>query len=225
MLRKLLIAAVALILVLVVAADRVGAHVAAHVLAGKLETDEHLSSRPSVTIGGLPFLTQAWHGRYHDVTVTTDDFITANHVELNTMTVHLMGVHIPLSDVVKGSVKTVPVDRVTGTVFVSFIDLEAYLASHGATVKLSETSNGGVGVSGSGSRPNGHPKLLNGVATISISNSVLTLSVGLAKPSANVLTYSIPLRGLPFHLTVASVTVAAGGITGTGTAQNVVLGS
>ena len=43
MIRKLLIVAVALVLVLGITVDRVGAHVAAHVLSGKLETDEHLA--------------------------------------------------------------------------------------------------------------------------------------------------------------------------------------
>jgi hypothetical protein len=225
MLRKLLVAFVLLVVVLVVAADRVGARVAAHVLAGKLQTDEHLSSRPSVKIGGLPFLTQAWHGHYGDVRVSTNDFITPDHVQLDTMSVDLLGVHVPLSDVLKGSVKTVPVDRVTGTVSVSFVDLEAYLARHGITLKLSETVDGDIGIRGSATQGSGLPKVLNGVAKISVSNSVLTLSVALGLTGARLVQIPVPLGGLPFRLTVKSVTVSADGITGTGVAKNVVLGS
>jgi hypothetical protein len=225
MIRKLLIAAVALVLVLGIAVDRVGAHVAAHVLSGKLESDEHLADRPSVTIGGIPFLTQAWRGFYDDIKVTTHDFITADHLELDTMTVYLLGVHIPRSDVIKGSVSKVPVDRLKGSVFVSFVDIEAYLAARGANVKLSETPKGAIGVVGESTHLGPFPRLLNGVATVSIDNSVLTLSVGLNKTGTKVFKIPVPLRGLPFRITVDSVTVAAGGITGTGTAHNVVLGS
>ena len=49
MLRKLLIAVLLLIAALVVVTDRVGAKVAGHVLAGKLQTDENLPTRPSVS--------------------------------------------------------------------------------------------------------------------------------------------------------------------------------
>lgn len=225
MLRKLLIAFVALVVVLVIAADRVGAHVAAHVLAGKLETDEHLPSRPSVTISGIPFLTQAVHGHYSDVKVTSHDYVTKDHVQLDTMTVHLMGVHIPLSHVIDGSVKTVPVDRVSGTVSVSFVDLEAYLASHGITLKLAAAPNGAVDLTGTASRISGLPRVLTGTATISVANTVLTLSVGLGQGGAKVVKIPIPLGGLPFRITVTSVTVSDDGIVGTGTAQHVVLGS
>jgi hypothetical protein len=225
MIRKLLIAAVALVLVLGITVDRVGARVAAHVLSGKLETDEHLADRPSVTIGGIPFLTQAWRGFYDDIKVTTHDFITADHLQLDTMTVYLLGVHIPRSDVIKGSVSTVPVDRLKGTVFVSFVDIEAYLAARGADLKLAETPKGAVGVVGDSESLGPFPRLLDGVATLSIHNSVLTLSVGLDKTGTKVFKIPVPLSGLPFRIAVNSVTVGAGGITGTGTAQNVVLGS
>ncbi|HVW80631.1 MAG TPA: DUF2993 domain-containing protein [Mycobacteriales bacterium] len=201
MFRKLLIALVLLIVVLVVAADRVGAHVAAHVLAGKLETDEHLSSRPSVTIGGWPFLTQAVEGHYSDVTVRTGEAVTSDHVDLDTMTVHLMGVHIPLSKVISGSVKTVPVDRVTGTVAITFSDLESYLTSRGITVKLSPSM------------------------TFSVANSVLTVSEHLGATGARLTTIPVPLGGLPFRLTVTSVRVSGDGLVASGTARDVVLGS
>src|SRR5579884_149396 len=131
MFKKLLIAFLALLVILVVAADRVGAHVAAHVLAGKLESDENLTTRPSVSIGGIPFLTQAIGGTYHDVTVTTHDFLTSDRVQIDTLSVHLHGVHIPLSKVIGGSVSKVPVDRVDGNVFVSFSEITSYLTGRG----------------------------------------------------------------------------------------------
>jgi hypothetical protein len=221
--RRLLIGLLAVLVVLVVAADRVGEHVAAHVLAGKLQTDEHLTTRPSVSIGGIPFLTQAFHGDYHDVTVTTRDYITSEHVHIDTMTAHLRGVHVPLSKVISGSVSTVPVDRVDGSVFVSFSDIEAYLSGRGDTLTLTPTPLGAVGVVGQALGR--FPRLVRGVATITVRNDVLTLAVGLNKTGTKTFDLPIPLQGLPFRIDVTSVTVGLGGITGTGTASHVVLGS
>jgi hypothetical protein len=222
--RRLLIGLLALLVVLVVAADRVGEHVAAHVLAGKLQTDEHLTSRPSVSVSGFPFLTQAVHGDYHDVTVTARDYTTEDHVQIDTLKVHLRGVHVPLSKVIDGSVSTVPVDHVDGTVFVSFADISTYLAGHGLQVVLSPTTTGGVGIAGQ-STLGIYPRLVRGVATLGVSDSALTLTLKLSKAATTPLVLTIPLRSLPFQIAVTSVQVGLGGITGTGTANNIVLGN
>lgn len=223
MLRKLLIAVVLLIVVLLVVVDRVGEKVAGHVLAGKLQTDEHLPNRPSVSIDGFPFLTQAVHGRYSDLSVTAHDFKTSDGVEIHTLDAHLHGVHVPLSKVISGSVSTVPVDHVNGSAFVSFDDLTRYLAGHGVSVTLSRATSGSVGVIDT-VRIGRHTKLLQSVATVSVSDGVVTLSVA-ATRHLHALSLPIPLRALPFRIDVTSVSVGANGITGTGTANHVTLGS
>lgn len=222
MFKKLLIAFLALLVILVIAADRVGEHVAAHVLAGKLESDEHLTSRPSVSIGGIPFLTQAIGGEYHDVTVTTHDFVTSDRVQIDTLSVHLHDVHIPLSKVISGSVSKVPVDRVDGSVFVSFDEITSYLTGRGISATLSRASSGSIDVA---VRLTPHASLLRGIATLGVTGSTVTLSVSASHglPAAAVL--RIPLRGLPFRFDVTSVQVGLDGVSGTGTADHVVLGS
>jgi hypothetical protein len=232
MLRRLLIALLVVVVAAVVAADRVGAHVAAHVLAGKLETDEHLSSRPSVSIGGIPFLTQAFAGKYSDITVTAHDFTTTDGVPVQTLSAKLHGVHVPLSKVIHGSVKQVPVDRVDGRAFVSFDGLARYLAGHGAAVRLKRASATSVEVIrriSAGKRT----ASVDGIATIRVSSDVVTLSVGrltvngLGSQPVPVAPYllQVPLRALPFRFSVTSVTVTDAGIAGTGVAHHVVLGS
>lgn len=222
MFRKLLLAFLVLLVLAVVVVDRVGGHVAAHVLAGKLESDEHLDSRPSVSIGGFPFLTQALNGKYDDVTVTTHNFLTPDQLRLDTLTAKLHGVHIPLSKVLDGSVKTVPVDRVDGSVSVSFGELADYLSMHGVSVALTRSTATAVKVVG---RLAPHSKLVQVVGTIGVSDSTLTLSIGMGQGLPRVIVLRIPLQGLPFRFEVTSIEVGLGGISGTGVARHVVLGS
>lgn len=62
-----------MLLVLLVAADRIGQYVAERVAGNTLQTSQHLPSRPDVSVGGFPFLTQLATGHYDHVTVTAKD--------------------------------------------------------------------------------------------------------------------------------------------------------
>ncbi|HVT21858.1 MAG TPA: DUF2993 domain-containing protein [Mycobacteriales bacterium] len=238
MLRRLLIAVLVLLVAAVVVVDRVGAHVAAHVLAGKLQTDEHLPNRPSVSIAGVPFLTQAIGGKYHDVSITAHGFKTPDGVTVTTLKATLHGAHIPLSKVLGGSVSKVPVDRVTGTAYVSFADITRYLGANGTSVTLRRTSPTSIEVARKvplGKRT----AIATGIAKVTVNNDLIVLSVGdidstsivgvKRQPSHVVLvqpfSLAVPLRSLPFRIDVKSVTVGTSGITATGAADHVTLGS
>jgi hypothetical protein len=222
MLRRLLIALLVLVVAVVVVLDRVGAHVAGHVLAGKLQSDEHLPHRPSVSIAGIPFLTQAIGGDYHNVGVTAHDFKTPDGVTVTTLKAHLHGAHIPLSKVLHGSVSTVPVDHVDGSAFVSFGNTAQYLSAQG-TGSITLSRSGPHAVSVTGRVPiAGRLRLVHSVVTVAVSRSVVTLS-GAARGVP--LSLSMPMGGLPFRINITSVTVGANGITATGTANHVRLGS
>ncbi|HVU61351.1 MAG TPA: DUF2993 domain-containing protein [Mycobacteriales bacterium] len=225
MLRRLLIAVLVLIVVGVVALDRIGAHVAAHVLAGKLQSEEHLPERPSASIGGFPFLTQAFGGKYDDVSVTAHNVKTTDGVTISTLSAHLHGAHVPLSKVLHGSVSRVPVDRVDGKAFVAFGDLGRYLSTQGATVTLNRSSAHGIDLTGRLPLA-GKIRLVHAVVTVAVSNSVVTLSGPVRlRGITRELALRVPLRALPFRFTITSVTVGADGISGTGTAKHVELGS
>jgi hypothetical protein len=231
----LLIAVLIFLVALVVAADRVGALVGAHVLAGKLQDYEHLDNRPSVSIGGVPFLTQAFGGKYDDVKVTASGVRVAGDVPVTTLTAHLHGVHLPLSKVIGGSVSRVPVDRIDGTVFVSFTDANTYLTHHspaGQLVRLALGPGGALAVldrmTTAGRRVD-----LRGAASITQAGNVLTLNVNKLSGAANRVTSAVlgrlsvvlPLRALPFRLELTSVTATSTGITAVGAVREVVLGS
>ncbi|HKO26054.1 MAG TPA: DUF2993 domain-containing protein, partial [Solirubrobacteraceae bacterium] len=170
---------------IVIAADRIGAVVGAHVLAGKVQNFEHLPHRPSASINGVPFLTQAFGGKYNNVHITAHE-VPVNQVPVTTLDVTMHGVHLPFSKAVHGSVSQVPVDRANGTAFVSFADANSYLAKHpvgGQTVRLSPGS-GGASVNVTGQiRVKGKTANLHGVGL-------------LERPVGNVVTIAVSqLRG------------------------------
>lgn len=240
MFRRFLIAVLLFFIVILVAADRVGAIVGAHVLATKLQADEHLPSRPSTSIGGFPFLTQAIGGKYSDVTVTATE-VPVESATVTTLTAHLHGVHVPLGKVIHGSVSQVPVDRVDGTAYVSFVDANHYLQGHGpagAEVTLSAGVGGELRVS-EAVRIAGHRAALSGTGHVSVrGDNVVAVDITSLKASTSVAGtnlsatvpvrlrhLSIPLSGLPFRFTLSSITVSSTGVTASGSAHHVVLGS
>jgi DUF2993 family protein len=237
--RRFLIAVLIFIIAVLVAADRVGALVAAHVLAGKVQSDEHLPTRPSTSIDGIPFLTQALSGKYKDVTIKADN-VPVDGVSVTMVTAHLHGVHIPFSHALHDSVEQVPVDAVDGTAFISFGDINAYLSGHhpvGQVLSL-KAGTGDNGTVLDRLRVGGQTTSLRGVGTISLANNVVKVKVTNLQRTAGkavsakeiqgalkVLRISLPLRALPFRIQLTSVSLGPTGVTVIGGARDTVLGS
>jgi hypothetical protein len=127
-----LIWVLAVLLALTVVADRVGAVVAAHVVASKLRTSASLTTDPDVTIHGFPFLTQALGGRYDDVELKVSD-LTRGGVRISRLDVSLRGVQLPPGEAISGSVTSVPVEGITARAVVTYADV----ASRGKIAGLS----------------------------------------------------------------------------------------
>lgn len=210
--RRLLIVVAILVAILVVA-DRVAVVEADHVVAARIQTQEHLPSRPSVSIGGFPFLTQAIGGTYDDVTLTVHDF-RRSVVPVDTISVELRGVHVPLSAVFSQHLSSVPVDSATARVLLSFADLNSYLGGKGITV--SPAGSDRVRISGSVTVA-GQTVSASGTATIDVTSDSLLLR------AANAVTVAVPLGGLPFGISLRSATATNRGIQVTATAQGLVL--
>jgi LmeA-like phospholipid-binding len=238
--RRFLIAVLIFLIAVLVAVDRLGAIVAAHVLAGQVKTDEHLPSRPSASIGGFPFLTQAIGGKYKDVTIEATN-LPVDGVSVTSLTVHLHGVHVPLGKVIHDSVAQVPVDRVDGTALVAFADLNNFLSSHHPLGQVLALRPGAGNTATVFERLHVGSKVfsLHGVGTISLDGNVAHVSVAhLAGPrgggavSATVLRQalkqlkiSVPFGDLPFGIALTSVRFTSTGLTVAGGAANTVLGA
>ena len=123
---KALLVVVGLLLGLLVLVDRVSVGYAEDQVATQLAEKGGLLGTPEVDIAGFPFLTQAIGGRYDDVRIS----LTAEELgqpEGTRADVTLRGVEVPLSSVLSGSVREVPVQRVDGTATLSYELLSAQL--------------------------------------------------------------------------------------------------
>jgi hypothetical protein len=230
-LRRLLILLALFLVVVLVAADRVGAIVAAQVLSSKIKTDEHLAHRPGVTIGGVPFLTQALRGKYSDVKVTATD-VELNGIDVTTFAVQLHGAHIGWKAAIRGDVHTVPVNEADGQVTISYAAIDEYLRSR--HLRVSQGPGGQVKVTGS-VQIAGRTISASGIGTATVSSNVIAVHVRQITAAAGShaahlsvaqrVNFRLPLSGLPFRITLGSVHATATGIVATGSATNLVLGS
>jgi hypothetical protein len=230
--RRVLIAVV-VVLVLVVAVDRIAAHVLASQIATRAQRAEGLPTKPDVSIDGFPFLTQVISGRYHDVKVTVHGF-QHDGPRVETVRADLKGVHVPLSDGVRGKVSRVPVDSVEASMHATFADINAYLAARDNPARASGDGSmlrisGPVTIFGTS-----YP--LAGSATIGVAGDTVTLTpsavsqavgaslpAGLRQAAIGLLTVKLPVQGLPFNLHLRSAKVSGDGLTFTAGGTSVVL--
>jgi hypothetical protein len=214
---------------LAVVADRVTVGIAEKKVAQQIQQQGKLAGRPDVDITGFPFLTQAIAGNYHDIRIS----LTAEDIDQPAGTsaeVSLHGVHVPLSDVLGGSVQQIPVDRIDGTATLSYDLLAAQLggdttlARDGDGLRITKTV-----------RVAGFSFPVSAAGTVSLDGDVLVIDVqqasgvGVSIPSALVrqvsdllgLRYKVP--ALPFGLKLTSVAPGDDGVVVQVAATNAVL--
>lgn len=119
--RRLLIV-LAVLVVLLGIADRVGVAMAERALANQIRTELQLDQTPDVSIRGIPFLTQALGGNYKEVRVGLPD-VDSGPLQNIGVDARLYGVRAPLSDVLRRQLDEVPVDRITGDLSVGYAEL------------------------------------------------------------------------------------------------------
>src|SRR6516162_535207 len=235
--RKLLIA-LGVLVVLLIAIDRIGVVVAENQISDRIATAYGLSEKPGVSITGFPFLTQVISGNYQQVDVTANQ-IQADGATLHDLNVHLTGVHATISQLLGSGASTVTADRAAGTALVDFATVKQRLPQE------TQVSLGGqdLKVSGLQLSPDGKNLKLSGTASylgisapvsataalslspsgITVTPEDVTVAGGLSIPGSAIsrLHFTVPLNGLPLHLHVTSVQVTPGGLRIGAAARNV----
>jgi hypothetical protein len=216
-----LVAVVVLVLILLgvlVVVDRVGVGIAEDRVAAQVAARGGLNGEPAVEIAGFPFLTQALSGDYRDVRIglTADELGQPAGTRAD---VSLRGVHVPLRDVLSGSVQQIPVDRVDGTATLSYSLLadqlggDTTLVREGDGIRVTKT----VEVLG-----REFPLTASGTVTLDGQDVVIDVSgasaAGVDVPdfvverAADLLDLRYPVPALPFGLQLTSVTAADQGV-------------
>ncbi|MCK9874720.1 DUF2993 domain-containing protein [Frankia sp. Ag45/Mut15] len=220
---------VVVLLGLLLAVDRITPRVVAGQIATQAQRSEGLATKPDVSLGGFPFLTQVLHGDYRDVRVDVRGQVEQG-LRVDRLHAELVGVRVPLADVLHGDVQRIPVDRLTARVELTYTDLNAYLRSQGSAVTVGPA---GTAIQVSGSLPIlgttvdavGTADIGVAPAEITFSPRELTAPVGTALSPAisQLLTVRVPVAGLPFNLQLTSATVRSDRILFDAAGQNVVL--
>ncbi|EFC82370.1 DUF2993 domain-containing protein [Parafrankia sp. EUN1f] len=213
--------------------DRVAARVVADQIATRAQTSQNLAERPTVSLGGFPFLTQVTAGKYRHVNIEIRGY-ERDGVRVDRLRAELAGVHLPLSDVLNKDVQRVPVDQVKAQVDLTFDDLNAYLATQDPPARVAPAGQG-LEISGT-VEVLGSQYPVSGVADIGVAADSVTftprdLTAGLGaviptqllEPLRELLTVQVPVTGLPFNMGLRSVVVGADRLTFTAGGENVLL--
>lgn len=221
--RKALFVTAAVVVVLLLALDRIGLLIADSQIASRVQKSQGLSSRPHVSIKGFPFLTQVIGGRYGEVDVAVRD-VTRNGLTVDRVSVHAHGVSVPLSQVLAGSVREVPVQRADAVVTLGFGNLNKYVSSQLGQVLT--VSSDGKAVRLTGTLPVPLRVSATAEARIDVSGNSITLrpaaldSVLFKIPGGQAsrglierfFTVKLPISQLPFGIRLKSATVTKTGI-------------
>ena len=226
--RKGLVIFLIFLIGLVIAADRIGLWVAQDQIAKNVATQYGLDHKPSVTIKGFPFLTQALGGKYGEIDVNVGD-VTQLGVHLTDTVVTLKGVKAPLSDAVHGDASKMVADTATSVATVSYADVDKE-APRGLKVSakgkdlqvrgpvtvlgLSRTVTATVTVKPSGRNVRVLPQTVNAGGA--------TLPVALVQQAFS---FTMPVKGLPLNTRISDVQVGADGLRVTTVGEHVNLES
>ncbi len=134
--RKALIA-VGVVVALLVGAD-LGLHaLAQYWIAGQFRTSFGLERRPSVSLGGFPFLPKLVTGRFRSVTVESNGSVETGRFPVSAVVVTLRDVKFPPDQLLFGNKATIKARSGAGTVTLSEQDVNrAFPATIPVTIRL-----------------------------------------------------------------------------------------
>jgi hypothetical protein len=207
--RKLVIFLIVLI-ILLVAVDRVAVAGVQRDLANRIAAATDLSGTPTVTIEGIPFLTQAVSGHYPEVRFNLGT-LTYGGVPVKNLRGAAYDVTAPLADVLQNRAN-IQARRVTITGTLTRATIDKYAPR-------------GVKIGGNGQRLVASGEVMVGVSKVKFSAEMrveladggIKLQAekiqGVPAPVAQFVSYTIPFKGkLPFDVKVTGVRSVAQGL-------------
>jgi LmeA-like phospholipid-binding len=212
--RKFLIVLLGLAVLLVIV-DRAGVFIAEREIGTRVQSAYHLPARPHVTIQGIPFLTQLISGHYQQIDVSIAS-APADGVQLHDINAKFTGVKASLSLLLGQDSGSVTASQATATALLPFSEVQKRLPQG---IKIGPDGSS-LSVAGTGVY-----SALRGTVRLAVSRTGITVTpkhVTLAGISSiagistatlvSRLTFTIPVSGLPLHLSLTGVHVTKSGV-------------
>jgi hypothetical protein len=220
--RRWLIALV-VVIALLVAADRVALVVAEDQLASRIQSSQHLSQKPSVSIAGFPFLTQVAARDFNHATVDIHG-LDANGLTVSDLHADLYGVHV------NGAFNGAMVDTLDATAVIDYTDIASALSKQ-ASIAGQQIGSVQVVADGPGQLKATYSVLgisFSAVISISLSgpNSLRLTSSQLSSSIADLgfnpnIDQTFDLSGLPFGISLTNITYTSTAVQVSAVAHNV----
>jgi hypothetical protein len=237
------------VLVLLVAADRIGLVVAERTVAGQVKTQMTsegvtLDGDPHVTIHGFPFLTQVISGHYSRVDISFKNPSTRG-VRLDSLLITARNVTAAAHDLIAGKGRVEAATMVgTGSLdwasFTQLVDLSG-VKRYGidpSKIRIGSSDGGHVNIEAPVSLL-GQTFTIDATGTMSVHRDILHVGVSNVTASdsalppqfnptlaaiAKQLTFDVRIPELPYRLTLDKVRATSSGIAITASAKDVVIG-
>lgn len=228
--RTVMIAVISVLAVLVVliAGDRVANAVAQNTLATQLQSELSTPTKPEVSIGGFPFVTQVLGGSFSSVQVIADDAT----VEDATRTVSIAHLDATLTGITATDrYQNIVAGRGEATVLVDWAGVST-LAGHQVSYEADDRMRidfsvpiGRLSIDGT---ITGRPELDVDAQTITVADpqvSVASVDVPQAVVDAvsRIVLQPFPIENLPYDISVTGLTVQPDGVQLSGTGQDIPL--
>lgn len=200
---------------LFVAADRIALSFAENKAATALQSSQHLSTKPDVSVAGFPFLTQLAARRFGEVIVTAGDVTVGENRDVN-----LERVRVDLHDVtVTNDYSAVHASTATAQATIGFAELsrllhtpvrdggDGRLVAEPTVHLFGQTFSGRVSAVVHASSARG---LTFGDPKVSVNG--VNVPSAVADALARVFDHAISLSGLPFGVRVTGAAVTSAGV-------------
>ncbi|WP_067903602.1 LmeA family phospholipid-binding protein [Nocardia vaccinii] len=215
------------VVIALVAGDRVAAVLAQNEIGTKIAAEYGMADRPSVRIGGFPFLTQAVAGKYHDIEIHAGEW-SGEKISVHDLDVTLTDVAAPLSDVLHGNTADYVADSASATARVPYDTVRQFAPSG---VKSISYGTDGMHVSGTftveGIQVPGTVVVTVSPTENGISVTPVSVQAAVGGPSLSLsllrqtLTFVVPLQKLPLGARLTAIQPAADGLHVTAVAHSV----
>jgi LmeA-like phospholipid-binding len=223
--RKVLLVLVILLIGGVIAADRIGVRVAQDEIAKQIAAQQDLPRKPTVTIHGFPFLTQAVGGQYDQIDVNIGDW-TQQNVTVRDLKIEISGLKAPLGDIIKRDTSHLAARTATASAIIPYDVLKERaprgvkdIAAEGKDLKLKGTFTF-LGLNTDVTMVVSVKATPQGIAITpdSVQSGVVSIPISLLRQR---LTFTVPVKNLPIGSRISKIEVTPNGLRVAATADDV----